>query len=129
MELSSHSLTPIIKVNGIRSLIRFGNLVRPLAHSVLYPRCLIYEAIPKYISERTSYLQVCLAFHPYPQLIRTVFNQYRFEPPRRLTGASLWPWIDHLVSGLLHATMFALLRLAFATATPIGLTLLRKVTR
>jgi hypothetical protein len=58
MKLISHSLTPIIKVNGIRSLVRFGNLVRPLAHPVLYPRYLIYEAIPKYISGRTSYLQV-----------------------------------------------------------------------
>ena len=40
MELSSHSLTPGIKVNGIRSLVRFGNLVGPLAHPVLYPHYL-----------------------------------------------------------------------------------------
>ena len=45
-------------VNGIRSLIGFGNLVRPLAQSVLYLRHTTLEAIPKYISERTSYLQV-----------------------------------------------------------------------
>jgi len=49
MELSSHSLTPVIKVDGIRSLVRFGNLVGPLAHPVLYPHHLIYKAIPKYI--------------------------------------------------------------------------------
>jgi hypothetical protein len=104
MELSSHSLTPVIKVDGIRSLVRFGNLVGPLAHPVLYPHHLIYKAIPKYISGRTSYFQVCLAFHPYPQLIRAVFNLQRFEPSRNFTCASLWPWIDHLVSGLLHAT-------------------------
>ena len=58
MKLISHSLTPTIKVNGIRSLVRFGNLVRPLALPVLYPRYSICEAIPKYISGRTSYLQV-----------------------------------------------------------------------
>ena len=104
MELSSHSLTPAIKVNGIRSLVRFGNLVGPLAHPVLYPRHLICKAIPKYISGRTSYFQVCLAFHPYPQLIRAVFNLQRFGPSRNFTCASPWPWIDHLVSGLLHAT-------------------------
>ena len=103
-ELSSRGLTPAIRLNGIRSLVRFGNPVRPLAHPVLYPRQLICKAIPKYISGRTSYFQVCLAFHPYPQLIRVVFNLQRFEPPRHFTGASLWPWIDHLVSGLLHAT-------------------------
>jgi hypothetical protein len=73
-ELSSRGLTPVFSLFGIRSLIRFCNLVRPLAHSVLYLQKETYEAIPKYISERTSYLQVCLAFHPYPHLIRTVFN-------------------------------------------------------
>ncbi len=43
---------------GIRSLIRFGNLVGPLALSVLYLRKKTPEAIPQYISERTSYHQV-----------------------------------------------------------------------
>ncbi len=42
---------------GIRSLIGFGNLVGPLAHSVLYLRWNSPEAIPKYISRRTSYLR------------------------------------------------------------------------
>jgi hypothetical protein len=45
-----------ILVNGIRSLIGFGNLVGPLAHSVLYLRRNSSEAIPQYISARTSYL-------------------------------------------------------------------------
>jgi hypothetical protein len=27
-----------------------------------------------------------------------------FEPPRAFTRASLWPWIDHPVSGLQHTT-------------------------
>ena len=44
--------------NGIRSLIGFGNLVGPLAHSVLYLRYLVPEANPKVISGRTSYLRV-----------------------------------------------------------------------
>ncbi len=44
------------------------------------------------------------AFHPYPQLIQAVFNLQWFEPSRNFTCASLWPWIDHLVSGLLNAT-------------------------
>ncbi len=42
---------------GIRSLVGFGNLVRPLAHPVLYLRRKTLEAIPKYISERTSYFR------------------------------------------------------------------------
>jgi hypothetical protein len=86
-------------------LVRFGNLVGPLAHPVLYPHYLSRKAIPKYISGRTSYFQVCLAFHPYPQLIRVFFNIQRFGPPHHFTGASPWPWIDHLVSGLLRTTI------------------------
>jgi hypothetical protein len=63
-----------------------------------------------------------LAFHPYPQLIPSVFNLSGFGPPRRLTGASTWPWVDHSASGLDPATMDALFGLAFATAPPHGLT-------
>ena len=70
-----------------------------------------------------------MAFHPYPQLIPQVFNPGGFGPPRPLTAASPWPWVDHSASGLEHATTFALFRLAFATATPHGLTSPRNVTR
>jgi hypothetical protein len=37
-DLITRRLTPALIVDGIRSLIGFGNLVRPLAHPVLYPR-------------------------------------------------------------------------------------------
>ena len=63
-----------------------------------------------------------MAFHPYPQLIPSVFNLSGFGPPRRLTVASTWPWVDHSASGLDPATMIALFGLAFATASPHGLT-------
>jgi hypothetical protein len=66
---------------GIRSLNDFGNPVGPLGQSVLYLRDGTHEAAPKCISGRTSYLQVRLAFHRYPQLIRAVFNRHRFGPP------------------------------------------------
>jgi hypothetical protein len=100
---------------GIRSLMGFGNPVRPLALSVLYPQDLTRNASPQTISGRTSYLQVRLAFHPYPQLIQRFFNNDRFGPPHEFNRASPWPWIDHLVSGLLIQTN-ALFRLAFASA-------------
>src|SRR3954462_10840667 len=63
-----------------------------------------------------------MAFHPYPQLIPQVFNPGGFGPPRGLTRASPWPWVDHSASGLECATMGALFGLAFATASPHGLT-------
>jgi hypothetical protein len=67
--LSTRSLTPEFLKYGIRSLNGFGNLVRPLAQSVLYLHTPSLEASPKAISGRTSYLRVRLAFHPHPQLI------------------------------------------------------------
>ena len=45
-----------------------------------------------------------MAFHPYPQLIKGIFNFHLFGPPRGITRASPWPWIDHRVSGLSHPT-------------------------
>jgi hypothetical protein len=100
MKLISHSLTPKIQESGIRSLTGFGNLVGPLAQSVLYPHSLFLEASPKAISGRTSYFRVRLAFHPYPQLIPRFFSIGGFGPPLGFTQASPWPWVDHPVSGL-----------------------------
>jgi hypothetical protein len=48
---------------------------------VLYLQDGTREAAPKCISGRTSYLQVRLAFHRYPQLIRAVFNRHRSGLP------------------------------------------------
>ena len=92
------------KAVGIRSLHRFGSLVGPLAQTVLYLQRLSPEAIPIYVSGRTSYHHVCLAFHSDPQLIPAFFNRRGFGPPRHLTAASTWPWIDHVASGLRLAT-------------------------
>ncbi len=55
MKLSPHSLTAALRVSGIRSLVEFGNLERPLVQSVLYHRNGPRDASPKAISERTSY--------------------------------------------------------------------------
>ena len=71
---------------------------------MLYPHKGTHDASPKAISGRTSYLRVRLAFHPYPQLIHALFNVLWFGPPRCVTIASPWPWIDHPVSGLQQLT-------------------------
>ena len=57
-----------------------------------------------------------MAFHPYPQLIRAVFNPQRFGPPPGVTPASPWPWIDRFGFGSAPTYSFALFRLAFASA-------------
>jgi hypothetical protein len=78
--------------------------VRPLAHPVLYLPEVRHDASPKAISGRTSYLQVRLAFHPYPQVIPQLCNVERFGPPRRFSVASACSWVAHLVSCLILAT-------------------------
>ena len=104
MKLIPHGLTAALWHLDIRSLTGVGKLVGPLTQSVLYRQGGIRDASPKAISGRTSYRRVCLAFHPYPQVIPQVFNLGGFGPPRGLTLGSPCPWIDHPASGLEHAT-------------------------
>ena len=59
-----------------------------------------------------------MAFHPYPQLIPQVFNPGGFGPPRPLTAASPWPWVDHPASGLEHATTDRPVRTRFRYGYP-----------
>ena len=90
---------------------------------MLYPQVSYYEASPKAISRRTSYIRVRLAFHPYPQVIRYVLNHTRFEPPFRFTETSLCPWIDHPVSGLWQQTFRPFKTWFPSGSTPLALNL------
>lgn len=56
-----------------------------ILYSVLYPQYLTFNANPKVISGRTSYLQVRLEFHPYPQVIQALFSVPWFGPPISVT--------------------------------------------
>ena len=103
MRLISHCLTPIKQLSGIQSLIGFGNLSTPSPFSAL-PPVISYEASPKAISGRTSYIRVRLEFLRYPHLIRRLFNGGRFGPPWSVTSTSTWTWIGHPVSGPMQAT-------------------------
>ena len=85
---------------------------RPRAHPAPYlPHTLIpggsrplRAAVPPYISGRTSYLRVRLAFHPYPQVLPQFCNTGGCVPRRGLTPASHCPWIAHPVSGRIRVT-------------------------
>jgi hypothetical protein len=68
--------------------LKLVTLDGPLVQTVLYLHYPSSEANPKAISERTSYLQVRLEFHRYPQFIPTFFNTYGFGPPVRFTTPS-----------------------------------------
>ncbi len=105
MDLSTHCLTPEIRVYGIRSLTGLGNPWRaPHPISALPPQ-LILEASPKAISGRTSYLRVRLEFLRYPHLIPAFFNMRGFGPPVSVTSPSPWTGVDHTVSGLRPRTL------------------------
>ena len=103
MRLISHSLTPELDLSGIISLICVGNLSTPRLISAL-PPVNIFEASPKAISGRTSYLRVRLEFLRYPHLIADLFNERAFGPPLGFTPTSSWTWVGHPVSGLISAT-------------------------
>ena len=95
----------------------------PRKFSALPPQDL-YEASPKAISRRTSYLRVRLEFLPYPHLIPTLFNGCGFGPPLPFTATSSWSWVDHPVSGLHTLTSFRPIKTWFPFgSTPLVLNL------
>ncbi len=64
-----------------------------------------------------------MAFHPYPQVIPSVFNRSGFGPPRGLTPASACPWIAHPASRLPYTTKSARLKTRFRCGSLIKLNL------
>ncbi len=98
----------------------------PLAQSVLYLQQRCRVAVPQYISGRTSYLRVRLAFHPYPQVLPQFCNTGGCEPRWIVTSTSLCSWVAHTVSGRMPAT-----RRLLQTRLPCGspaLTLVNQAT-
>ena len=106
------SLAPAVSLtgmtSGIRSLVGGGNQrLAPSPLSALPPEVsLVPVAVPQYISGRTSYLHVRLAFHPYPQLLPQFCNTGGCAPRRPVTVASRWSWVAHVVSGRIGATLW-----------------------
>ena len=82
---------------------------------MLYPQREHHDASPKAISERTSYYQVRLAFHSFPQVIRECCTTHRFGPPSAFRRTSPCSWQAHLASGLI-----ACYKRAIHTRFPFG---------
>ena len=115
MELIPHCLTPKDHIKGIRGLVGVGRLTPPSPSSALPPQYYL-EAVPKYISGRTSYLRVRLAFYLYPQLIPAICTLHGFGPsPRYYLGFNL-AMGSSPGFGSNPNNKNALFRLAFATA-------------
>ena len=104
-KLSPRRLTHADSVVAFVVGLRLVTSTWPLAHAALYLHNSSHVAVPQYISGRTSYLHVRLEFLPYPQVIPLFCNTSEFEPRRIFTSASLCPWIAHVVSGRIGATL------------------------
>jgi hypothetical protein len=116
MKLIPHSLTAALSLTGIRSLVDFSKLLGPLGHPVLYLRQETRNAAPKCISGSLIGLSPLPTGHPpgfQPWWVRASTPSYRrFTLPM---GRSLRFGSTTCDSG-------ALFGLAFATASPHGLT-------
>ena len=97
---------------------------------MLYLHKTYYEASPKAISRRTSYLRVRLEFLPYPHLIPTLFNGCGFGPPPASYCSFNLDMDRSPGFGSTLTDSFALLRLGFPSAPDfLSLTLPVRVTR
>src|SRR4029079_12199329 len=111
------------RIRGIRRLVRVGKREAPSPIQRDTSAAPHGGAATKCISGRTSYLRVRLAFHRYPQLIRTFCNKSRFGPPQACSGRFSLATARSLGFGSFPDDFRALLGLALAPAWPVpGLT-------
>jgi len=64
MDLSIQSLTAKKNIFVIQGLIKVGKVKTPLTYLEPYLQKNVFDAILKYISRKTSYHRIWLAFHP-----------------------------------------------------------------
>jgi hypothetical protein len=87
--------------------------------SALPPKCHHTTAVPKYISGRTSYLQVRLEFHRLPQVIPAFCNRPGFGPPRTYSARFTLLMVRSPGFGSPACDSYRPFGLAFASAPPV----------
>ena len=128
-KLISRRLTPVHHSLAIRSLIEFGKLCGPLAHSVLYPQGSRTRLALKLFRGEPAISGFDWNFSAIHKSSPPFSTDVWFGPPWNFTPTSTCSWIGHPVSGPRHSTL-ALFRLAFASAPVLQtLTSPRNVTR
>ena len=103
------------RLTGIRSLIEFGKLCGPLAHSVLYLLFTNTRLALKLFRGEPAISELDWNFSAIHRSSPPFSTDVWFGPPWCSTTTSTCPWIGRPVSGLRHVTS-ALFRLAFASA-------------
>src|SRR5690606_6585487 len=85
---------------GIRSLNGFGNLVGPLARSVLYLRPFPHPRLAlKLFRGEPAITGFDWLFTPTHSSSQDFSTSTWFGPPLGVNPASPWPWVDHPASG------------------------------
>ncbi len=120
MKLIPHSLTPRFWVNGIHGLVGVGKLLAPLSIQSLtsinyYLRLHLnaFRGEPAISGFGWHFTSTHSSSHNFATLTGSGLHS-------EIIGASPWPWVAHPASGLIRATIIALLRLAFATAPSLN---------
>ena len=113
IDLSTDVLTAVVPLIVFVVCQGWVPVRAPVRNRALPLSAILHDASPKAVSRRTSYLQVRLAFHRYPQVFQANCSLQWFGPSRSFTCASTCPWIGHLVSGLPRATKFRPLKPRF----------------
>src|SRR5437016_5819867 len=88
VKLSPHGLTLRLSPDTTRVFVECQDGWRAATHRRSAPATAHHDRAPRGFSMQTRYPVVRLAFHLYPQFIRSVCNLSRFGPPRSFTSAS-----------------------------------------
>ncbi len=113
----------------IRSLSEFSRMGLQVPNSAL-PPVNSHErlALKSYFRREPAIFKSSIRFLRYPQPIKHFPTCPGSISIQCYLNFPTWPWVDHLVSGLLHHTI-SLLRLAFASAPCLPITSHDKVAR
>lgn len=90
-------------------------VIRPNTKKLQYPKEISFNTTPKYLSQRTSYILVRLAFHPLAQVIQNYCNNYWFGPPKRYSLLFSLLMLRSLIFESYSHKLYALFILGFPT--------------
>ena len=105
VKLIPHALTPLLLNIGIRSLVKFGNPVKaPNLFSISTTYIKHNRLAPKLFRGEPAITKLDWPFTPIPSSSSGFSTPKGSDLHPNIIGASPWPGIDHLASGLLTQT-------------------------
>ena len=123
MAFRRHCLTPAVKSWVFGVCQELVGRETPSSKQSLYPPTCTTRLPLKAFRREPAISGFDRLFTPYPQVIQTSCDMNWCGLPSHFRGTSPCSWVAHPVSGLVHATIYALFGLAFAMApgkTPLA---------